>query len=159
MTKQSNTKLKAGDQAPDFTLKDANNNDVHLHDFRGRPVVLVFYPYDWSGTCTNEMNLLQEVLPDFEQKNATVLGISADSRHSHKAWAEQLGITFPLLADRKAEAIRAYGVQNPDGAAERATFLVDENGKIAYADVSPERAIIPEIPKVFDALEQMEGSK
>jgi peroxiredoxin len=159
MAEQNNTPLKVGDVAPDFTLKNANNNDVALHDYRGRPVVLVFYPYDWSGTCTNEMNLLQEVLPDFEEKNATVLGISADSRHSHKAWAEQLGITFPLLADRKSEAIRAYGVQNPDGAANRATFVVDEHGKIARADVSPDRNIIPEIPKVFDALEQMEGSK
>lgn len=159
MAEQNNAPLKVGDAAPDFTLKDTDNKDVSLHDYRGRPVVLVFYPYDWSGTCTNEMNLLQEVLPDFEQKNAAVLGISADSRHSHKAWAQQLGITFPLLADRHSEAISAYGVQNADGAANRATFIVDENGKIAHADVSPERNTIPEIPKVFDALEQMEGSK
>jgi peroxiredoxin len=158
MAEQNNTPLKEGDSAPDFTLKDANNNDVSLHDYRGRPVVLVFYPYDWSSVCTNEMNLLQEVLPDFEQQNAAVLGISADSRHSHKAWAQQLGITFPLLADRHSEAISAYGVQNPDGAADRATFVVDKDGKIAYTDVSSSRTNIPEIPKVFDALENM-GSK
>lgn len=153
------SKLKVGDVAPDFTLKDGNNNDVSLHDYRGRPVVLVFYPYDWSTVCTNEMNLVQEVLPDFADKNAAVLGISADSRFSHKAWAEKLGINFPLLADRKSEAIAAYGVQNADGAAERANFIVGSDGKIAYADVSESRANIPELPKLFDALEQLEGGK
>lgn len=159
MAEQNNANLKVGDEAPDFTLKNANNEDVSLHDFRGRPVILVFYPYDWSSVCTNEMNLYQEVLPDFEEKNAAVLGISADSRFSHKAWADSLNLTFPLLADRTAQAISAYGVRNPDGAAERATFIVDENGKIAYTDVSSSRANIPEIPKVFDALEQIESGK
>ncbi len=158
MAEQSNSILKVGDAAPDFTLKDADNKDVSLHDYRGRPVVLVFYPYDWSGTCTNEMNLLQEVMPDFEQQDAVVLGVSADSRFSHKAWADSLNLTFPLLADRNGAAIRAYGVQNSDGAAERATFVVDKDGKIAYTDISSSRANIPEIPKVFDALENM-GSK
>ncbi len=159
MAEQNNAPLKVGDAAPDFTLKDADNKDVSLHDYRGRSVVLVFYPYDWSSVCTNEMNLYQEVLPDFEQKDAVVLGVSADSRFSHKAWADSLNLTFPLLADRSGAAISAYGVQNPDGAAERATFVVDKDGKIAYTDVSSSRANIPEIPKVFDALEQMEGSK
>ncbi len=157
MTEQNSISLKPGDVAPDFTLKNADNQDVSLHDFRGRPVVLVFYPYDWSSTCTNEMNLYQEMLPDFAEKNATVLGISADSRHSHKAWAQQLNLTFPLLADRKGEVISAYGVQHPDGAAQRATFLVDKDGKIALTDVSNDRNIIPELPKVFAALEETEG--
>src|SRR6478672_9772141 len=93
--------VKVGDQAPDFTLKNQDNQDVTLSARRGTPVVLVFYPHDFSGICTTELCAIRDDYSAFESAGATVYGISRDSRFAHKAWKEAIGIKHDLLADMK----------------------------------------------------------
>jgi peroxiredoxin len=132
--------LPAGTQAPDFSLPRTPDQPVSLSDFRGRPVILVFYPADWSPVCTDELALFQELLPEFEPYDAQMLGISVDSAWSHLAFAEDRHIHFPLLADfePKGQTARAYGVyQEAVGEAGRALFVIDEQGVISWSYLSP----------------------
>src|SRR6266850_645006 len=94
-----NTGLPVGTEAPDFALPDAEGKTVRLSDYRGKPVVLVFYPLDWSPGCSQQLDLYQHDLAEFTRRGAVLLGISVDSIYSHGAWAAVRGITFPLLAD------------------------------------------------------------
>lgn len=125
--------VEIGQEAPDFTLKDQDGNDVTLSSFRGdQSVVIVFYPFTFTGTCQGELCSLRDDLSEFQAVKAQVLAISCDSRHAHKQWAEQQGFTFPLLADfwPHGEVARAYGVFNEQlGCANRATFVIDQQGK------------------------------
>ena len=89
--------IQVGSPAPDFALKDQNQKEVKLADFRGKKVVIIFYPLDWSPVCTNEHVCLVNDMKRFEQLDAQVLGISVDSAWSHKAFAEKMGIRYPLL--------------------------------------------------------------
>ena len=127
--------LATGDTAPDFTLKDQNGNDVTLSDFRGKQnVVLVFYPFTFTGVCQGELCAIRDDPSTFEAAGAQVLAISCDSRFAQQQWAEQQGFTFPVLSDfwPHGEVSRAYGVFNEDlGAAMRGTFVIDKDGKIA----------------------------
>ncbi|AXB46076.1 MULTISPECIES: redoxin domain-containing protein [Actinomycetes] len=155
---RESTGLAVGTRAPDFTLPDAKNRPVSLADFRGHPVLLVFYPLDWSHGCSRQLELYQQELPEFASRGVTVLGISADSLYSHGAWAAVRGITFPLLADfhPKGEVARRYQVwRESDGFSERALYLVDADGVIRYAHVSPQVDHIPDIYELFDALDQV----
>ncbi|RMH06157.1 MAG: peroxiredoxin [Nitrospirae bacterium] len=129
--------IKVGDMAPDFTLKDQDQNDVTLSEFRGKKnVVLAFYPLDWSPVCTGENKCLTDDFPRFEGANAEVLGISTDSFFSHKAWAESLGLKHRLLSDMHRTVCKAYGLYfEPLNCAKRATVIVDKNGKVAYVKV------------------------
>ena len=104
--------IAPGAPAPDFTLPDQDGNKVSLADFRGRTVVLVFYPADFSPVCTDQLSVYQEVLPQFEERGAALLGISVDGAFCHKAFQQHLNTTIPLLADfhPKGEVARAYGV-------------------------------------------------
>ena len=104
--------IEPGTRAPDFTLPDQDGNDVSLSDLEGQTSVLVFYPMDFSPTCTDQLNVYQEVLPELEAKGAKLYGISVDSSFAHKAFREQLGVSIPLLADfnPKGEVAQAYGV-------------------------------------------------
>jgi mycoredoxin-dependent peroxiredoxin len=126
--------LSVGDIAPDFTLKDAAGNDVSLSSFRGTDnVVVVFYPFTFTGVCEGELCSLRDGLKSFDNKSARVLAISCDSRHSQRIWSEQQGFTFPVLSDfwPHGEVARAYGVFNEAlGCANRATFVIDKDGKI-----------------------------
>src|SRR3954469_10611375 len=130
-----------GSEAPDFTLKDQDGNEVHLAEFRGKEnVVLVFYPFTFTGVCQGELCAIRDDLSDFQTASAQVLAISCDSRHSQKQWAEQQGFTFPVLSDfwPHGEVSRAYGVFNEQlGAANRATFVIDKAGKIVDVFESP----------------------
>ena len=151
-----NAPLPAGTPAPDFALRDANGNTVRLSDFRGRPVVLVFYPLDWSPTCSDQLSLYQSELDEFQRRGVQVVGISVDSIYSHGAWAAVRGITFPLLADfhPKGEVARRYQVwREGDGFSERALYVVDGDGVIRYSHVSPELHKIPDIYELFEVLE------
>ncbi len=136
--------LAAGTAAPDFTLKDQDGNDVTISSFRDdQNVVLVFYPFTFSGVCHGELCSLRDDLSDFETAGAQLLAISCDSRHSQKQWAEQQGFTFPVLSDfwPHGEVARAYGVFNEQvGAANRATFVIDKHGMIVDAFESPNLA-------------------
>lgn len=126
--------IEVGQEAPDFTLVDEQNEKVTLSELRGNPVVLVFYPFDFSGLCTTEMCEIRDNYDSWMERGAKVYGISRDSRFTHAAFKEKEGFKHALLADTKGEVATKYGVWNEAAAAaERATFVVDREGKVAYA--------------------------
>ena len=131
--------IAVGAQAPDFTLKDQNNQEVQLSDFRGRKaVLLVFYPLAFTGTCQGELTEIKDNLPEYANDFIQVLTVSVDSPYSHKVWAEREGYDFPLLADfwPHGAVASAYGVFNAAaGFADRGTFVIDASGKVRYAQV------------------------
>jgi peroxiredoxin len=126
--------VEIGQEAPDFTLKDQDGNDVTLSSFRGNQnVVIVFYPFTFTGVCQGELCSLRDDLSEFDAVKAQVLAISCDSRHAQKRWATEQGFTFPVLSDfwPHGEVARAYGVFNEQlGCANRATFVLDTAGKV-----------------------------
>jgi peroxiredoxin (alkyl hydroperoxide reductase subunit C) len=127
--------------APDFTLKDQDGNDVTLSSFRGnRNVVIVFYPFTFTGVCQGELCTLRDDLNEYENANVQLLAISCDSRFAQKKWAEEQGFTFPLLSDfwPHGAVSREYGVFNDQlGCANRATFVIDKAGVIIDIFESP----------------------
>ena len=132
--------VEVGAQAPDFTLNDYNKQPVTLSSFRGeRNVLLVFYPFAFSGICTGELCQVRDELSTYEDENVQVIGVSVDTPFSLKAWAAQEGYQFPLLSDfwPHGQVAQAYGVFNEQaGLANRGTFLVDTSGVIRYAEVN-----------------------
>jgi peroxiredoxin len=129
--------LDAGQQAPDFELKDQTGQPVKLSDYQGKKaVVLVFYPFTFTGTCEGELCSIRDSIETFQNDEVQTLAVSIDSSFAHKVWAEQQGYQFPLLADfwPHGEVAKAYGVLNEAlGAAERGTFVIDKEGVIAYS--------------------------
>jgi peroxiredoxin len=151
--------LPAGTKAPDFRLRTTPDQSVALSDFAGRPVILAFYPADWSPVCSDQMVLYQEVLPEFQRLGAELLGISVDGVWCHLAFAEHRNIHFPLLSDfePKGALAKEYGVYRyGDGVAERALFVVDPSGKIAWSYVSP-IGVNPGADGILTALEGLRG--
>ncbi|MGW5724066.1 peroxiredoxin [Amycolatopsis sp. NPDC003865] len=132
--------VEVGSEAPDFTLNDYNKQPVQLSSFRGdKPVLLVFYPFAFSGICTGELCQLRDEFADYDNKGVQVLGVSVDTPFSLKAWAEKEGYQFPLLSDfwPHGEVAQAYGVFNSDaGLAVRGTFLIDTSGVVRFAEVN-----------------------
>jgi mycoredoxin-dependent peroxiredoxin len=132
--------VEVGSPAPDFTLADANKQPVALSAFRGdKNVLLVFYPFAFSGICQGELCQVRDELADYTDKNVQVVGVSVDTPFSLKAWAEQQGYTFPLLSDfwPHGEVATTYGVFNEKaGLANRGTFLIDTEGTVRYAQVN-----------------------
>ena len=104
--------VQVGQPAPDFVLDDENGNKVRLSELRGQPVVLIFYPFDWSGTCTKEMCSMRDTWPEWAGTGARVFGVSRDSRYSHRAWKEHLGLDYSLLADLTGDVAKQYGAWN-----------------------------------------------
>jgi peroxiredoxin len=140
-TSDRSTALPAGAHAPDFTLQSAPGQTVVLREFRGRPVILVFYPADWSPVCGDQVALYNEILDEFRAHDATLLGISVDGVWCHQAFAEARNLRFPLLADfePKGAVSEAYGVLDATrGTSERALFVIDADGVISWSYVSPE---------------------
>jgi peroxiredoxin len=132
--------LPAGTHAPDFTLHSAPDKTVSLRDYRGKPVILAFYPADWSPVCGDQMALYNEVLSDFESYGAKLLGVSVDGAWCHAAFAGDRKLQFPLLADfePKGAVARQYGVyRTDDGFTERALFVIDGEGTVRWSYVSP----------------------
>jgi peroxiredoxin len=132
--------LVAGTPAPDFSLRATPDQTLSLSDFTGRPVILAFYPADWSPVCGDQMALYNEILGEFHRFNAALLGISVDGAWCHLAFAHDRGLHFPLLADfePKGHTARLYGVYRGDeGTSERALFVIDGNGIIRWSYVSP----------------------
>jgi peroxiredoxin len=155
-----NEGLPVGVQAPGFTLPDANGKLVSLSDFKGRTIVLVFYPLDWSPACSDQLSLYQSELDEFEKYNAQVIGISVDSIYSHGAWASVRGITFPLLADfhPKGEVARRYkAMRDTDGFSERALYIIDGDGIIRYRHISPQLHKIPDIYELLGQLKELDA--
>ncbi len=140
--------VDVGDRAPEFTLKDQNGNDVSLADYRGkRNVVLVFYPFTFTGVCQGELCELRDEPASFENADAQVIALSCDTRHAQAQWAQQQGFTFPVLSDfwPHGATAKAYGVFNEDlGCANRATFVIDKEGVVtatfASANLATPRA-------------------
>jgi peroxiredoxin len=132
--------VEVGQEAPDFTLKDQNREDVTLSSFRGqKSVLLVFFPFAFSGICTSELCQVRDELPSFEGDEVQVVGISVDHPFALKSWAAQEGYLFPLLSDfwPHGEVAKTYGVFNDvAGMANRGTFLVDKSGVVRFAEVN-----------------------
>jgi peroxiredoxin len=149
--------LAAGTAAPDFTLSATPDQRLALSDLRGRPVVLAFYPADWSPVCGDQMALYNEVLPEFHRLGAEIVGISVDGPWCHRAFADARHLHFALLADfePKGEVARAYGVYDTrEGTSERALFVIDRDGTIHWSYVSPP-GVNPGADGILDALEDL----
>ena len=149
--------LAPGTPAPEFRLHTTPDQVVALTDFRDNPVVLAFYPADWSPVCGDQMTLYSAIVPDFKHHGAEILGISVDGAWCHAAYKAHLKIQFALLSDfePKGEVARRYGVYATKHAtSERALFVVDETGVIRWSYVSP-IGVNPGADGIFDALEAM----
>ncbi|HEU4393231.1 MAG TPA: redoxin domain-containing protein [Solirubrobacterales bacterium] len=147
--------IAAGEPAPDFTLRDQDGEEVSLADYRGRKVMLVFYPADFSPVCSDQLSIYQEVKPEIAAKGVELVGISVDGVFAHKAFQEKLGVDTTLLADfePKGEVARAYGSYiDRVGTANRTLVLVDENGTVAWTHESPHPGEFPGANVIFDAL-------
>ncbi|HEX5829555.1 MAG TPA: redoxin domain-containing protein [Gemmatimonadaceae bacterium] len=132
--------LEAGRVAPDFTLLATPDQSLSLSELRGRPVILVFYPADWSPVCGDELALFNEVLPEFREHGAHLLGISVDGVWCHAAFTRARNLHFPLLADfePKGAVSRRYGAyREQDGTSARALFVIDGDGVIRWSYLSP----------------------
>lgn len=132
--------LSPGTKAPDFVLNSSPDTTLSLSGLRGRPVILAFYPADWSPVCGDELALFNECLPEFKRYDAQLLGISVDGVWCHKAYAKARNLEFPLLADfePKGEVSRKYGAyRTTEGFSERALFVLDGDGVIRWSYLSP----------------------
>ncbi len=149
--------VEVGEKAPDFILpSDRWENKVSLEEARREgPVVLFFYPGDWSSVCTDQMGQLQQEIGRFEEKGARILGVSVDSPWSHRAWAEERGIEFPLLSDFGREAVEEYGVKHEAGFPERAYFIIDQEGVVWAKKVEDSISDQPEVEEVLEDLEKV----
>ncbi len=153
--------LPPGTRAPEFSLKSGPKQTASLSQFRGRPVILAFYPADWSPVCTDELSVFNELLPEFARFNAALLGISVDGAWSHAAFARDRNLHFPLLADfePKGAVARVYGVyREKEGFNERALFVIDGEGVIYWSYVSPV-GVNPGADGVLKALEGLARRK
>ncbi len=151
------TPLRPGSPAPEFALPSTPDQRVSLAEFRGQPVILAFYPEDWSPVCSDQLALYQELLPEFRKFNAELLGISVDGVWCHLAFAKDRNLHFPLLADfePKGEVSRTYQVYRAtDGTSERALYVIDADGIVRWSYVSPV-GVNPGADGILRALEDL----
>jgi peroxiredoxin len=151
------TPLPPGTEAPEFELPATPDQRLSLADFRGRPLILAFYPEDWSPVCSDQLALYQELLPEFQRFDAELVGISVDGIWSHLAFAKDRNLRFPLLADfePKGEVARAYRVYRADeGTSERALYVIDADGIVRWSYVSP-IGVNPGADGILHALESL----
>jgi peroxiredoxin len=151
------TILPAGRPAPDFHLHVTPDQKLSLSELGGKPVILAFYPADWSPVCGDQMALYNEILPEFQKFGAQLIGVSVDGVWCHEAFAKDRRLRFPLAADfePKGEIARAYGVyRTEEGVCERALFVIDPNGIITWSYLSPV-AINPGADGILEALENL----
>jgi len=150
--------LAAGTTAPDFELKSTPDQIVRLSEFRGQPVVLAFYPADWSPVCGDKMALYNEMLSEFQELGAEIIGVSVDGPWCHAAFSRDRKLHFPLLSDfePKGEVARLYGVfRASDGTSERALFVINAEGVIHWSYVSPV-GVNPGADGILSALEELQ---
>lgn len=149
--------LNVNDRAPSFELMDQDGEMHKLSDYRGQPVVLIFYPMDFSGVCSEEHACVIDLMDRFNALDAQVLGISVDHRNAHAAFARHQGITYPLLADFHPKGLvgRDYGVYLPEkGFHQRWTFVIDPEGRISYI----QKNAVPEVPEIEEILVAVKDS-
>lgn len=151
--------VHVGDQAPDVTLVTLDRQFIRLSQLFGRPLVLAFFPGAFTTVCTREMCTLRDGLHAFTQTGAEVVGISVDSPFAQKAFAEQHGLPFPLLSDFHRQAVRAFGVEDPNfaggvlsGVAKRSVFVLDGEGRVVYRWISDNPAVEPDYAEVQAAV-------
>jgi peroxiredoxin len=153
--------LDIGTTAPDFKLHSTPDQELSLSDLRGRPVVLFFYPADWSPVCGDQVALYNEVLPELRRFDAQLVGVSVDGVWCHQAFAQTRHLHYPLLADfePKGEVARRYGVyRDGEGISERAIFVIDREGTIRWSYVSP-IGVNPGADGILHALETLDGKE
>jgi peroxiredoxin len=153
--------LRPGAIAPEFSLKTTPDQSITLADFQGQPLIIAFYPADWSTVCSDQMALYNQVLPEFRRLGAALIGISVDGAWCHSAFAQGRNLHFPLLADfePKGAVSRAYGVyRETDGTSERALFVIDGNGVIRWSYVSP-IGVNPGAEGILAALESLHAEE
>ena len=154
---EAGTALEAGTRAPEFELHSTPDQVVSLSDFRGSPVILAFYPADWSPICGDQMAFYNQILPEFHRLKAQLAGISVDGPWCHAAFAKDRNLHFPLLADfePKGAVAQKYGAyRHQDGVCERALFVIDSKGLIAWSYVSP-IGVNPGAEGILAALEDL----
>ncbi len=151
--------VQVGQEAPDFTLKNTDMEDVTLSSFRGdKNVVLLFVPLAFTGVCTQELCSVRDNLNNYANLNAKVFGISVDSPFSQKAWKEQEGLNFSLLSDFNRDVVQAYGASYGDsfpfhGVAKRSAFVIDKAGVLQYVEVLDKATDLPDFDKINDTLQ------
>jgi len=149
--------LSAGTKAPDFSLPVGPDRKISLSELKGKPVILAFYPADWSPVCGDQMALYNEILPDFKEHGAELVGISVDGAWCHAAYAKDHNLHFPLAADfePKGAVSRAYGAyRDVEGFSERALFVIDKDGVITWSHLSP-ILVNPGADGILQALEAL----
>jgi peroxiredoxin len=154
-----NSLPQSGDPAPEFTLPAGPHGSISLKSLRGRPVILAFYPADFSPVCSDQMALYQAVKPEFDRYGAQLLGISVDGVWCHQAFAESRNLRFPLLADfePKGEVSRAYGSYQADiGESQRNLFVIDATGTVFWSHASPS-GVNPGADGILAALDALTG--
>jgi peroxiredoxin len=152
---------RPGERAPSFSLEASPERWLALSDLRGAPVIIAFYPADWSPVCSDQMALYQAVLPEFTRFGAALLGISVDGVWCHRAFAESRRLEFPLLADfePKGQVARAYGSYDPtEGEAKRTLFVLDREGVVAWSYLSPPD-VNPGADGILTALESLNSTQ
>lgn len=152
-----------GDHAPDVTLVNRDRQVVRLSQLFGRPLVLAFFPGAFTTVCTREMCTLRDGLQAFTQVGAQVVGISVDGPFAQRAFAEQNGLSFPLLSDFHRQAVRAFGIEDPNfaggalaGVAKRSVFVLDREGRVVYRWVSDDPAVEPDYAAVGAAVRALQ---
>jgi peroxiredoxin len=153
--------LSQGNMAPDFELFATRDQKLRLADFKGKRIILSFYPADWSPVCSDQMALYNETLKLFHKFNAEIMGISVDSKWCHMAFAQSRNLHFPLLSDfePKGAVSRLYGAYNEEeGESKRALFVIDEEGMIQWSYLSPD-GVNPGADGILDALEELSHVK
>lgn len=150
--------LPPGTTAPDFELPSGPNQKIKLSELRGKPVVLAFYPADWSPVCGDQLAFYNEILAEFDKHDAKLIGISVDGAYCHAAYTESRGLQFPLLADfePKGAVSKTYGAYfEPAGFSERALYVIDKDGIIRWSYLSP-LGVNPGADGILEALEALE---
>jgi peroxiredoxin len=153
--------LSKGTPAPDFNLRVTPDQFLSLKELKGRPVVIAFYPADWSPVCGDQMTLYNEVLPEFQKLQAELVGISVDGAWCHAAYARHNKIHFPLLSDfePKGAVAKTYGAyRDKEGVCERALFVLDDKGTVFWSYCSP-IAVNPGADGILEALEELSNQK
>lgn len=153
--------ISPGTEAPDFSLRSTPNDWLRLSELHGQPVVLVFYPADWSPVCGDQLAIYNEILEEFHNLGAQLIGISVDSVWCHAAFARDRKLHFPLLADfePKGDVASRYGVyRDKDGTSERALFVIDAEGKVYWSYVSP-IDVNPGADGILSALEELRSKQ
>ena len=151
------TMLGPSTKAPDFTLHVTPDQTISLSELIGKPVILAFYPADWSPVCGDQMALYNEILPEFNKHHAELVGISVDGVWCHSAFASERKLHFPLLSDfePKGAVAKLYGVYRSEGFTERALFVIDKAGVIRWSYCSPV-GVNPGADGILEALENLE---